>query len=60
MRISFRFIEVQRKLVHQLLPQFLRRGTVLPLFRKAQLLQKPLVLELQLSQLRLLRFIFRA
>lgn len=59
-RIGFGFIEGKGKLVHQFFPDPLRGRTKLALLCKAKLLQKPLVLELQLSQLCLLRFIFRA
>ena len=46
MRIGFCFIEGKGKLVHQFFLDPLRGRTKLPLFSKAQLLQKPLVLEL--------------
>ena len=48
------------QLVHKVFLNPFGRRSKLPLFCKPKLLQKPLVLELQLSELCLLRFIFRA
>ena len=57
--VGLRLIRHERQLVHQPLFKTLRGCPKLPLLGKTKLLQKPLVLELQLSQLRLLRIIFR-
>ena len=59
-RIGLGFVERKSQLVHEVFLNPFGRRSKLPFFCKPKLLRKPLVLELQFSELCLLRFIFRA